>query len=200
MNRLCRLARVCIPLAAVLGCEAFESTLTTPPPQTELVIAPDFDTAPPVEIAVLPVRRPLAFGEAEGQELLDELYGELLRKNYTPLNPDYVAARLPQPFAVDGLPDVGTLGKAVPADAYLMVDLHKADLEQVDGARPRYRLDATAFVFEATTGRELYRHELNLTYDVRLDGSRLLPGNQRREKLKLFAGRLLTRVPVRRVR
>lgn len=199
MNRLLRILLVLTFLSTLLGCDAFENTLTTPPPQSELVVAPDLEQNWPAEIAVLPVRRPLDFGEAEGLELENELYGELLAKHYTPLALDYVRKSLPAGPS-NGLPDVMTLGRTLPADAYLMVDLHKADVENSQGTRPRYRLDGTVFLFEGGTGRELYRHELNVTYDVRLDGSNLLPGVQRREKLRLYAGRLLTRLPIRRVR
>lgn len=196
---LTRISLVFVSSLALSGCDAFENTLTTPPPQSEMFVDPELEQRWPAEIAILPVRRPLDFSEAEGVELESEIYFELLRKHYTPLDLDYVKKNLPGPIT-DGLPDVSTLGRGLPADAYLMVDLHKADLENVEGSRPRYRLDGTLFVFESGTGRELYRHELNVTYDVRLDGSRLLPGVQRREKFKLYAGRLLTRLPARRMR
>jgi hypothetical protein len=199
MKRWIRIPFLFASAAALAGCDAFVSTLTAPPPESELFVAPDLERNWPAEIAILPVRRPLDFTEAEGVELESELYFELLRKHYTPLDLDFVKKQLPEP-PDDRLPDVPSLGRALPADAYLMVDLHKADLENVDSSVPRYRLDGTVFVFESGTGRELYRHDLNVTYDVRLDGSRILPGVQRREKLKLFAGRLLTRLPIRRVR
>ena len=73
-------------------------------------------------------------------------------------------------------------------------------LENVEGMRPRYRLDATLFVFEPAGGQRVYEHALTQTYEVRLDGSQLLSGRERREKFKLFAGRLLTGLPTRRVR
>ena len=184
----------------VFGCDSIENTITTPPPQSELVVAADFDQREPIEIAVLPIRRPLNFGEAEGAELMNEVYAELMRKNYTPLNPDFVAKQLPPAFAQDGLPDVSSLRSTIAADAYLLVDLHKADIENDEGMQPRYRLDATCWLFHAEDGSTLYKHDLVQTYDVQLDGSRILPGNLRREKLKLYAGRLLTRLPIRRTR
>ncbi len=200
------LARACaVPLALVAalsssGCDAIESTISAPPPETRLQVAPDFDQQGIVEIAILPIRRPLDFGEAEGDELRNEIYAELLTKNFTPLDPSYVAKKLPQPFVAEGLPDVATLKRSIPADGYVMVDLHKAALENVEGMHPRYRLDATLFVFEPNGGQRVYEHALTQTYDVRLDGSQTLSGRERREKFKLFAGRLLTGLPTRRVR
>ncbi len=200
VRRLMRGAIVPVAALFVLACDAIENTMTTPPPESKLEVAADIEQRGPIEIAVLPIRRPLNFGEAEGTELLNEVYAELLRKNYTPLDPDYVQKKLPKSYSADGLPDVSTLKSTIAADAYLLVDLHKADIENEEGMRPRYRLDATCWLFHGEDGSTLYKHDLTQTYDVQLDGSKLLPGNQRREKLKFYAGRLLTRLPIRRTR
>lgn len=192
----------CIALGAlpfVAGCDSILNTMVAPPPQTEVSLVTDFDQRAPVEVAILPIRRPLNFTEQDGADFLGEIYDELLSKNYTPLNPDYVLKNLPAGFAPEGMPDVAALTKAIPADAYFLVDLHKADVEGKESSRPRYRLDATAWLLDAN-GSELYRHGLVQTYDVTIDGSGLLPALARRDKLKLFSGRLLTGLPMRRFR
>jgi hypothetical protein len=188
-------AALALVLIAGGGCE---STFTAPQPASQVDVAPDLDERLPVEVAILPLQLPAIADSEEAADLTEALYGELLRKAYTPLDTDYVRSRVP-PRPAGGPPEIGALRAAVPVDAFLLVELLKSDLENRDRS-PRYRLYARAWLFDGASGTTLFRHELNQAYSVSLEGSGTLSSAVRRDKLKLFAGQLLNRLPLRRER
>jgi hypothetical protein len=194
-NALPALATLLVTPFVIASCN---TTPKYPVPATKATNASLLESMPPMEIAVAAVENHGADQRIPLDVLREALGSGLIESAYSPLDTQYVDARLAAAPSTDGgLPREASLGAPQP-DAWLRVSVDssdarlfptngaffvsgKAEMVSGDGARVLWSVDLTR------------RLELGPTYGLRLGDAAFLP-----QAARLFAAEVVKLIPVRR--
>ncbi len=174
--------------ATVAGCTVMPPAEA---PNSLVYMAPDYADRTPIEIAVLLPNEVPNFPAAHAALMRERLYGELLSKGYTCLNPTFVDGQIGALAA-----RLDALRGAIRTDAFMSLEL--ISVKEVPGLNPGiYRLEARGSLVDPA-GAVLFDHQMPMTFEVDFGPDRELSDVERSELYQAFVRRLLRDLPARR--